>query len=260
MRRIFNTLAVVAALLFSANANAGFVTQYNGNSASTSGNAAVDSTISFAIYEVTTNDWATTLGVTIGGSTKNSQWTTANDVLGAGVVFFYQVVNDSPLGGQNLELDQFVFDAPVNFSYTGYLTDAVFNDADGAVGVGNPLNGTTISIVDGSDNSVTTVAPNSQASNSVTGTAWRFMTTAIDANESSTILFGTIHNSNPLPPDFASGESRQISATASTDSDIPVPNPEPGTLALLGIGMSAGGLVYFRRRKVTTIVEEASAE
>lgn len=260
MRRIFNTLAVAAALVLSANANAGFITQYNGNSASTSGNAAVDSTVSFGIYEVTTSDWATTLGVTIGGSTKNSQWTSAGGVLEAGTIFFYQAVNDSPLGGQNLELDQFGFEAPVNFSYTGYLTDAVFNDADGAVGVGNPLNGTTISIVDGSENSVTTVAPSSQLSNSATGTAWRFTTTTIAANESSTILFGTIHNSNPLPPDYASGKSYQISATASTDSDVPVPNPEPGTLALLGIGMSAGGLVYFRRRKATVIVEEEAAE
>jgi hypothetical protein len=50
-------------------------------------------------------------------------------------------------GGQNLELDQFGFEAPVNFSCTGYLTDVVFNDADRAVRVNNVLNETTISIV-----------------------------------------------------------------------------------------------------------------
>jgi len=164
------------------------------------------------------------------------------------------------LVGSNLELDQFGFAAPVNFSYAGYLTDAVFNDADGAVGVSNPLNGTTISIVDGSDNSVTTIEPSSQSSNSVVGTAWKFNTTLIGANESSTMLFGTIHNSNPLPVDYASAQTRQIGATASTNSNVPVPNPEPGTLALLSIGMSAGGLVYFRRRKAMTIIEEETAE
>ena len=49
-------------------------------------------------------------------------------------------------------------------------------------------------------------------------------------------------------------------ATASTNALVPVPNPEPRTLALLGVGMSAGGLVYFRRRKAAKVVKETAAE
>jgi|GEM_PF-7078501 hypothetical protein len=108
--------------------------------------------------------------------------------------------------------------------------------------------------------SAKTVVPCSPLSNSATGTSWRFTTTTIAVDGSSKILFGTFHNSNPLPLNCASGKSYQISETVSTDSEVPVPNPELGTLALLGIGMSASWLVCFRRRKPKTVIEEDAAK
>jgi len=272
-------LAVVAAVLVApAISRADWMTQNSGNSVLVAPQASADGVINFAVYQNTGSNWLTTLGVTATQLTNSNKDLTGNIDATAKYVYMYQIVNTKLVDpGKN---DLVALNVAVDkASVTGYgsLKGDVFKDAAGNVGgTGNtrldkgkdsdtspnpegfPIDGKP-SFAFGAGDPTTSVAiaqNDSSATNALSASYsdlpngppdyspfLRFNFGELGQDQYSSIVFITSN----VAPIFYAGILQQ--GTEYTAGDVSTMNraPEPGTMALLALGLPLAGYGYRRR-------------
>lgn len=249
-------------------AQAGFLSQYTGNTQMSGAGTSASGVVDFAVYQNPTgHDWVADLGLS---SAVTGQLSGGGVVdTSANYVYFYEVVNTAPSGNGMISIFN-VGNAGVPFTSGGWLRGYVFADANNnAVGpTGNPFLGPAASgddpFTDQPSNSgvnlgnppftntgVSPTDPTGVASlggASSMGTAtflWTilFGNALLGQNAYSPVLFYT-SNSAPV---FVSGSISDSSGLNPSDGGIPGQAPEPATLLMWSIG-AIGCLMTARHR------------
>ena len=244
-------------------AQAGFLSQYTGNTQMSGSGTSVGGVIDFAVYQNPTgHNWAADLGVTSALSGSGID-TTAN------YVYFYEVVNTAPDPGDGMIGHFNVGDGGTPFTSGGWLNGYVFNDAANKP-VGPPSNpflgpaasgddpfanqpshsGVTLGSPPFTNDGVVPTNPTGVASLGGVaggGTAtflWTilFGNSLLGQNSYSPVLFFTSGSS----PGYTDGSISGSSGLNPADGGIPGQAPEPATMVMWGLG-SLGGLVFGRK-------------
>jgi len=278
-------LAIVAAVLVApATGRADWMTEFSGNSQVNAPQQAADGVINFAVYKNTTGDWLSALGVTATqlGAPGDPSVKGAIDTK-ATYVYMYQIVNtkitDSDVPANALVALNVAVDK-ANVTGYGSLNGKVFKESDGAlVGGGtntrldyaggdslaknaSPVEGFPINGVPGfkflaSDTGVVGIGSDSAAMNATNAgfsnlpvnpppsyaPYLRFDFGTMPLNAYTSIVFITSN----VNPNFYAGLTQQGTEFAAGDVATMNQAPEPGTMALLALGLPLAGYRYRRR-------------
>ena len=259
-------LAGIVLTAWPAALQAGFLSQYTGNTQMSDSGASVGGVVDFAVYQNPAgHNWAADLGLTsaLSGTGGGSPDTSA------GYVYFYEVVNTAPNAGNGSIAHFNVGNTDAPFTSGGWLKGYVFNDANNkAVGPpSNPFLGPAASGDDPFNNQpshsgvslgsppftnsgVSPTDPTGVASLGGSGSAntatflWTilFGNSLIGQNSYSPVLFFTSSNS----PMYGIGSISDPSGLNPADGGIPSQAPEPATLLMWSIG-ALGCLVVARK-------------
>lgn len=209
-----------------------------------------DGIINFAVYDNINGDFSS---IYAGAGTTQFG---SGGVTAGRYIYLYQVVNTNPTGGDNPLTGMHLMVVDADIESAGVLADTVFVDAGGNVGPdGNRRLGT-----ESVANNValfgftpTALATDSAAIETMTvtstGVSLRFNFTVppgVPTGSYSALLFVS---ANAAP---TVGQGRLVDGDT-TAGDVPVPTPEPGTLALLGLGLPVLGWGYRRRLRAAKV-------
>jgi hypothetical protein len=259
-------------------AEAGFLSQYTGNTQMSGAGTSASGVIDFAVYQNPSgHNWAADLGLS---SAVTGQLSGGGVVdTSANYVYFYEVVNTAPSGSGMISIFN-IGNAGIPFTSGGWLRGYVFSDAsNNAVGpVGNAFLGPAASgddpftgqpsnsgvslgnppftNTDVSPTDPTGVASLGGASSMGTATfLWTilFGNALLGQNAYSPVLFYT-SNSAPV---YAGGSISDPSGLNPSDGGIPGQAPEPATLLIWSMG-AIGCLITARhrsRKRADAVVE-----
>lgn len=251
-------LAVACGLLFQpARADAGWLSGFSGWTMMSDSGTATE-VVNFAVYNNTSGDWATTLGVT----------PTAGADTSATYVYMYEVVN---VGGATSKIGYFnINSGDLPYTSAGWLSGKVFTDGSPVGPSGNQYLGTDPGStppddkVDGSPSfsgltltgspfvsNVSAVDPFAADAGGISNSdvaSFGFLsglTQTLISGKFSSVLFLT-SNTNP---NYSAGSVLNTQTFATSNGDVPTQAPEPGTLAIWGFGLAGLGLIAARRRQ-----------
>jgi len=272
MKRLTLVAALLAMTLFATSAHAAFITSLTGNSRLSGGS--LGSLVNFAVYENTGGDWRSTLG--LAGVTTTLAGTIDGD---ATHIFMYQITRDTAALDANALLGTYTLPTALKDTTTwrggGTLTGTVFSSGGAVVGaspgalntlgvaaaVGAPTTGVAAPTFVANGTAVTPTFAGSLGANPT------FVFPGNLATGAHSSVFFMTANLKPFAPSKAflmaadadaTGTASGLVPAGSGTSGIPVANPEPGSLALLSIGMF-GGVLWRRRKKKQTDTAETPA-
>jgi len=216
-----------------------------------------DGVINYAVYDNSANDFAAVTGFS---GTATTQFGAGG--LGAGrYIYLYQVVNNDPITPEHELTGMHLMVDLASINSAGFLLDTVFRDASGNVGpVGNIRLGLENPIPDvplpapnptGFGTIAAAIETQSVTANNGDSLRFNFMPGTIPTDSFSSVLFVT----SGRDPTFGQGRLVDGDTTAGF---VPVPTPEPGTLALLGLGLPLLGWGYTRRLRAAKVAAEAA--
>lgn len=258
--RVLLVFGLSALLLSPCSARAGFLTAFTGNT-QMSDYSNSDGIVNFAVYQNTTANWATALGLSPSTLSGGGAIDTA-----AQYVYFFQIVNTDPnANGIDPPLEVLkVASGQIPYGSAGFLSNTVFNDTSGsAVGPsGNRYLGS-----EGPPSSPEDKGDNSSETGSFLNSTTPFVSAAsaynpqqadvggAGAGNFADFVWGPVAGSGEIPlgsfssvvfltsnmaPSFGEGDLRDGSPLS--DGPIPVQGPEPASwvLSILGILGLAG--------------------
>ena len=275
---LLRPIALAAALLVAPSAaQADWLAPFSGNGQFSLPATSADGVVNYAVYENTTG--GDTFDQIFGAATPvtNLAGTVGDSYRDDRFVYVFQAINTKgPVGTDPLDLDAdlrafFVRIDEALVNGVGTVTGYVFNDAEGATGPGGiPGNIALGTVGPVPDPAIDGIAPGSgQAPNpgssgvtnvgvtpsTVTGasrgnvafntdppgTGLRFeFDGGLNTGEYTSLFFFTSNSS----PAFRGGQLQDGGAAL---GDVPSPTPEPGTMALLALGLPVIGVRYIRR-------------
>jgi len=211
--------------------------------------------VNFAVYNNTSGNWATALGVT----------PTAGADTAASYVYMYEVVNN---GGASSKIGDFnisSYDQP--YTSSGFLSGTVFSDGAAVGPAGNQFLGANPGSMPADDPvnnspSVSGVAaPTFAASGGAVNplgsnpggpgngdfASFIFLNFSAQQTLTSGLFSSVLFLTSNVAPTYSEGQVLNISNSSFSDGGIPTQAPEPTTLAIWGLGTLGLALVARRR-------------
>jgi hypothetical protein len=246
-------LAIVA--FAPAPARAGFMPDFTGYTQMSDSATATD-VVNFAVYNNTSGDWATALGVT----------PTAGADTSASYVYMYEVVNN---GGATSRIGSFnvnSYDQP--YTSSGYLSGTVFSDGAAVGPAGNqylganpgsmpaddPVNdnpsvsGVAAPTFASSGGAINPLGSNTGGSINSDFASFGFFNLSFNQTLTSGLFSSVLFLTSNVAPTYSEGQVLNTSTSSFSTGGIPTQAPEPATLAIWGLG-TLGVAFAVRRRK-----------
>lgn len=279
---VLRAAAVALALTALPNAaDAGWEPGYNGNSQLVAPSARADGVINFAVYKTEDADWTDDFGAGFDAAVRTFMGST-NVAVGS-YIYFYQVVNTNPNNPES-SLSNLYLASSGSLNAAGTVDGYLFTEGSGPGSTVGPVGNQRLGAENGPNDSTVNGVP----SNGTTPpSGFVFNSGAVNignyddddeafpdntpGDESDDIPARKFSFSNTLAVDMYSSVAFLISPNAPkygmgslqdggyTRGDVPVPSPEPGTFALLGLGLPLLGWGYARRLRASKAVAEAVA-
>jgi len=299
-RFVLRVAAVALALVaLPAAADAGWMAPYTGNTQMalpvtlTNQGDRADGVVNFAVYDNTdgsfnsffSTGFKNALGDSLTNNTTEGTFGSLSGVANSNYIYVYQVVNSNPvqLLGSDSALDSLFLRAQGSLTAGGWANGFIFNDGTADVGptgnqrlghegpdfdllvdgipsetaadVGSTINVNTLTVVSHSSPNARNIA-GLDLDTTFPGSVTPAIQFDYDAAQTGKYTYLMILASNQAPI-YRRGT---ISDGSHTDGDVPLPSPEPGTLALIGLGLPLLGWGYVRRLRASKAVAAAVAQ
>lgn len=244
--------------LFTNVGHAGYMASFTGYTQMSDSSTATE-VVNFAVYNNTSGNWATALGIT----------PSAGADTGAAYVYLYEVVNN---GGSSSTIGNFnVNSTATPYTSSGFLNHVVFSDGSAVGPAGNQYLGPNPASMPPDDPSnsapsVSGVTPGptfvssasavnpfgSNTGGSANGDAAQFVflsTTNFSQSLTSGLFSTVLFLTSNIGPLYSTGRVLNTVTGNSSDGGIPTQAPEPATLAIWGLGTLGLAFAARKRRK-----------